>query len=424
MDTWLSQNYDQLPTEASLRYDDLRWIKAAAFAMDFDCHNNAAYYTELAAITRSIMAAPSGVHLNIHTDSKSSIEAIRRYMDEVNDRRKLRIAGRPFLELIQRMIETRSGQVQLHHVRSHTDLKDQHSSGNKVADFVAGSVLRKDEKGKRIPCPWLTRDTKSLPLQLGERHVVLKDHRQRVIAGDVRKTTQREAQARLIQKWKKSKSQSSFAGPYYKEIRETLFKAPSRQLMSHDSMQLLQQQRFLLQAACNTLQYRTCIVANKRVPYEEVCALCQAKRDTWHLFACPDLTSQREATATAIHAVLDQLWLDSHPTVLPKHTLPNYRTSLVCLVGWLMHRDLNNDQNELLLRSQPDVIRACFGGFLVWEMKAELRKFAGIGRDRDSDIDVKSQNPELFQKIDSLVESAIKHIRSILLHNAFAMSAS
>jgi len=52
-------------------------------------------------------------------------------------------------------------------------------------------------------------------------------------------------------------------------------------------------------------------------------------------------------------------------------------------------------------------------------MKAELRNFAGMGRDRRFDFDVKSQSPELFQHIDSLVEFAIQNIREGLFLNAF-----
>ena len=394
--------------------------------MEAICQNQAAYYTELAAITRAVLAAPLGVDINIYTDSKSSIEAVKRYLDEVNDRRKLRIAGRPFLDLIQQLISMRSGRVQLLHVHSHTDLKDQHSVGNKVADFVAGSLLRKDDKGRPLPCPWTTKQYQPIPLELGERHVVLKDHRKRVIAGDIRKTTQREAQARLIVKWRNSKSQSSFAGPFYKEIKDILFKAQSRLPMLYDTRQLAGQQRFLVQAASNTLQYRIRVEGGKRIPYEAMCHECDQIQDTWHMFACPKLLEERQATAKAIQVVLNRLWRDCQLVPLPEGDAPPDTSDapLVCVIGWLMHRDLHNEQNLHKLQRQPDVIRACFGGFLVWEMKAELRKFAGIGRDHKGGYDVKSQNPELFQQIDSLVEYTIKCIREILFLEAYKMSAT
>ena len=59
----------------------------------------------------------------------------------------------------------------------------------------------------------------------------------------------------------------------------------------------------------------------------------------------------------------------------------------------------------------------------MWEMKAQLRMFAGIGRDHKHGNDVKSLNPELFQQIDSLVEYTIKCIREVLFLEAYKMSS-
>jgi len=419
MNLWLAENFERLPNEAKLSDQDLLHINAAAFGMKDNCQNQAAYYTELAAIARAIMAVPEAVNINLYTDSKSSIEAIQRYREEINDRRKLRVAGRPFLGLIELLMNSRTGNVFFHHVHSHTDFKDRHSSGNKVADHVAGSVLR--QKSKKQESQWAQKNFRPLPLHLGERHVVLRDHVGRIIAGDIRRTAQREAQARMVSQWRESKSQGSFAGPFYREIREILFILPSRLPMNFDSRQLLEMQRFLLQAATNTIQYQVRIVNSKRVPFEALCARCNVVRDTWHMFVCPALEPHHQQTAKSICSVMDQLWQESHPDQPPRqHPMVQ---SLVVLVGWLMHRDLENKQDLHRLQRLPDVIRACFGGFLVWEMKAELRKFAGIGRRCDSDSDVKSVDPERFQHIDSLVESAIKNIRAILFLGAFNMSS-
>jgi len=58
----------------------------------------------------------------------------------------------------------------------------------------------------------------------------------------------------------------------------------------------------------------------------------------------------------------------------------------------------------------------------VWEMMAELRKFDVIGRHTQFDLDVKSIDPELFEKVDSLVESTIKAIGDVIFQHAFKMS--
>lgn len=419
--TWLTNNYQQLPQESQMSTEHLPGIQAAAFHMNDLCQNQSAFYTELAAITRAIMATPTGVNINIFTDSLSSIQAIRRYADEVTDRRRLRISGRPFLGLIDHMTKSRKGAITFTHVRSHTDLLDLASCGNKAADFVAGSVLAKDEKGKSLRSHWLTQHPKPIPLHLGERNVVVKDHEQLIVAGDIRRSAQHAAQAKMVGKWKQSQSQGSFAGPYYKEIRDILFTSRTRLPTSADSKRLLLQQRFLLQAASNTIHYETRLVNKKRVPFEGMCQLCNVPRDVWHMFQCSGMAVHRQSICRAIQKLLHQL-LQQMPEFDHKNLPPaalHRHTPLVCLVGWLVHRDVKREQDLQTLQRDADVIRACFGGFLVWEMKAELRQFSGISKP-----EIRLHDPVLFQQIDAQIELIIQSIRQILFQGALQMNTS
>ncbi|MCP6188397.1 hypothetical protein NL437_27135, partial [Klebsiella pneumoniae] len=58
------------------------------------------YPAELQAIARVFAMFPLSMTLCIHSDSQSSIQSIRAYLEEPNERRRLRSAARTILRLI------------------------------------------------------------------------------------------------------------------------------------------------------------------------------------------------------------------------------------------------------------------------------------------------------------------------------------
>jgi len=421
-DPWLHRNYETLPDEAGLQDFHLEDAIAVAFRVqNQECHENAAYFVELAAITRAVLAVPTRVDIDIYTDSLSSIQAISRYESVDNDRRRLRTAGRPFLGLIDEVRRRRQGAVRFHHIRSHTNERDVHSAGNKVADYVADSVLR----GEGQPAsPWLTRNPQPLPLHLGERNVAIKDDMGRVVAGDMRRAVEQAAKAKNVLKWKDSASQGRYAGPFYKELRKEVLEKDTRA----DSVRR-RRQLFLLNAASDTLHFTVTEVEHKRVPHERHCEACDAKwqhRSIQHLFECEALESIRDQAATRVmeqvkallpeecHEKFDDAVLDQFD---PHEYAASFATDLVGLVGKLMRQNEDNDKNAESLLNCSDVVRACFGGFLTWEMKAVLRRVAGIGRNCGDSRD--NLDGDQVKLIDGQVEARIHNIRRILFDAAF-----
>ena len=98
------------------------------------------YLAELAAIHKGVRSVPANVHLTIHTDSLSSIQAIHSALRCPERFKSLRCAGRPYILAILTAISVRSklgATTSLHHVRSHTGGRDKASVGNAEADRLA-----------------------------------------------------------------------------------------------------------------------------------------------------------------------------------------------------------------------------------------------------------------------------------------------
>lgn len=429
--TWMQQHYQDLPDEHELEMEHLSEVSAIAFRSRGECHENAAYFVELAAITRAVMAVPMGVDIDIYTDSLSSIQAIKRYEEKDNDRQILRTAGRPFLGLISQACKEREGRVRFHHIRSHTNLRDIHSTGNKIADHVADSALASEESQQANPWLQVNSDPQPIPLHLGERNVAIRDHEGRVVAGDMRRAVEHAAKAKNVLRWKESESQGRYAGPFYKDLRkmvlgncldlEGVHQIAAKTALSRE------RQLFMLNAASDTMHFTVTRLEGKRIPHEKYCESCDMDwqlRSTQHLFECRALEDIRQKAADAVMAEVRCLLpeerkadrpdinsIDSHG---PHNYVDSFSNELVCLVAKLMRRDEENKREKQNLINDADVVRACFGGYLTWEMKAVLRRVAGVGRGSSDDIG------EHDRMLDRQIEQRIDKIRHILFDSAFA----
>jgi ribonuclease HI len=98
------------------------------------------YPAELQAIARALAMLPASATIRIHSDSRSSLEAISAYEQQLNERKRLSMPARPILQLIHRLMqqqEAAGGSVSLSHVKAHIDGDDRHSVGNRIADYHA-----------------------------------------------------------------------------------------------------------------------------------------------------------------------------------------------------------------------------------------------------------------------------------------------
>jgi ribonuclease HI len=90
------------------------------------------YFAELQAIALAMHMLPASAAIRIHSDSRSSLEVIYAYKQQLNERKRLRMSAHPILQLIHRLMQQREaagGSITLSHVKAHTDDDDaRHSS--------------------------------------------------------------------------------------------------------------------------------------------------------------------------------------------------------------------------------------------------------------------------------------------------------
>lgn len=101
------------------------------------------YAAELQAIARALAMIPASVGIHVHSDSKSSMQAIAAYGEQRNERRRLRMAARPLLQIIDHLLHIRraaGSSTSFSHVQAHTDSTELHSVGNRLADYRANQT--------------------------------------------------------------------------------------------------------------------------------------------------------------------------------------------------------------------------------------------------------------------------------------------
>jgi tRNA(Arg) A34 adenosine deaminase TadA len=124
---------------------------------------------------------------------------IRAYAAEVNERKRLRMAARPLLQLIGRLMSVREqsgGAVQLEHVRAHSQAADIHSVGNRLTDYQANLARARPDR----PSPLTLQE---MPLAECEHHMAAwrDDGNGRQVIDDVRRTAIAQLRQQALAKW-------------------------------------------------------------------------------------------------------------------------------------------------------------------------------------------------------------------------------
>jgi hypothetical protein len=152
------------------------------------------YPAELQAIARVLAMFPLSCPLHVHSDSESSLSAIRSYLQHSNERRRLRMAGRPLLQLIHHLLERRSGDTTLSHVKAHTTATDAHSVGNRLSDYQANLSRSKPDRSTPL-------NLRQLPLSKCEHHLFITDPAKLVISDDIRRSVMKQLKTAELQYW-------------------------------------------------------------------------------------------------------------------------------------------------------------------------------------------------------------------------------
>jgi exonuclease III/ribonuclease HI len=310
---WLRENFDSIPADENiLRRED--FIGAQVFASSIENSITAGIYpAELQAVARALAMLPLSFNVHLHTDSQSSIAGIKRFGEEINERKKFRMQCRTLLLAIQHLLTLRKaagGSASFHHVRSHTDNTDIASVGNRLADFRAEESRRKSEK--KFPL-----NLQEIPLHLFEPHLRMKKKDGLQIIDDVRSFGKQQRKTRAFENWSTKPDQGMFASPGMKDLGATIMKFGS----AH-------QQNTLLHLATNSIhKYWKESGAGEQSLGDVQCSACAEPLSILHLSDC--LGAQAVSFHHSLQQRLLQLLRDSHCD--PNWLRANHRLDLPSL---------------------------------------------------------------------------------------------
>ena len=139
---------------------------------------------------------PLSCPLHVHSDSESSLKAIRSFLEQCNERRRLRMAGRPLLQLIHHLLDRRVADTTLSHVKAHTNGIDAHSVGNRLSDYQANLSRARPDRSSPL-------NLSQLPLDKCEHYMVVTDRSSGlVIADDIRRAAMTQLKFAELEHWR------------------------------------------------------------------------------------------------------------------------------------------------------------------------------------------------------------------------------
>lgn len=279
-DRWLVDNFRTVPSERLLQLPHVGG--ATLVGASISC-SDGVYPAELQAIARTLAMLPLNFKLHIHSDSEASIAAIGSHRLELNERTRMRMAGRTILQLIDHLMTRRlqaGGDTQFSHIRAHTDSDDIDSIGNRIADFQA-QRSRTNPLLTSTP-PWLNQ----LPLHECEPHLHIKSPDGRVVIDDIRRASRSVVRAQDLTYWSdhyRNEHQGKLACEGTLELGKVVLKSGSRD-----------QQVTLVHTATNTIHYHWWPPDGPDATLEQVqCTECKVALSLDHLAICNTPLSTR-----------------------------------------------------------------------------------------------------------------------------------
>ena len=236
------RNWSQFPTHEDVLRVSPEMISDMFGGVVLHSTSTCIFMAELQAITRVLLSLPVSFSITIITDSLSSIKSISAWMTEVNERKRLRMPGRPLLAIVAQQINLRcaaGATVALAHEKSHSNLATIESRGNAMADYWAdemrGGSRRIEEK-----------QFQQFDLKKGEMFVCLRDSSSNaIISSDIRSSASSQFALQQLKEWMDSKSQGAFADEHVLQLSEHVFDTGTPNQMS-----------VLLLILTNTIHYK------------------------------------------------------------------------------------------------------------------------------------------------------------------------
>jgi ribonuclease HI len=278
---WFDQNFASLPDEKNIHVADLSQVCQLSDVIDSSI-NYGIYGAELTACIRALLTTPCHLDVKVVSDNQASVKAIQSF-ETLTHREKLRSNGRTFMFIIQKIIAAREGEILFQHVKSHTNLKDENSSGNKLADYFAQNAA-----DNQVECKY-----QQLPLaSLGEINVSVYDNNGKLITGDVRRTVGKRVEELKLVEWQSSQSQSLFACEQARGFMKFVLK--------HSNQLLLEKLDFniLVQVVMNTWHYKPFKKRKDASDQFNLCSACNQICSMTHLLLhckCPMMATCKQA---------------------------------------------------------------------------------------------------------------------------------
>jgi hypothetical protein len=231
------------------------------------------YPAELQAIARCLAMFPASCTLHIHSDSQGALAGIQAYEEQTNERKRLRMSGRPLLQLIHHLLAVRhtaGGTATFSHVSAHSTDMDIHSVGNRLADFQANRARQRPDH----PSP---SDLRELPVTDCEQYAVFTDEQSLPLIDDIRRATLARIKALELARWSANvPGQGELACAGTIEL--------GRVALRHGSAL---HQITLVHVATNSIQYHWLPQPDGTSSLQQVqCALCSCPLTLAHLAEC------------------------------------------------------------------------------------------------------------------------------------------
>jgi ribonuclease HI len=274
-DKWLDDNYRGIPSDEQLL--QAAHVRGATMVGASISCTRGVYAAELQAIARALAMFPTSCELEIHSDSQGALAGIRAYELQLNERRRLRMAARPLLQLIHHLLERRRAarsDTHTSHVKAHTADMDIHSVGNRLTDYQANLARAKPDK----PTPLCLRE---LPLRECEHHMFMLDELGVLLSDDIRRSAlARLKSSSLLKCVSRTDARGYLAGSAVLDLGQAVLR--------HGSSS---QQLVLVHVATNSIEYfwPTAVAGIAKSTLQRLqCAPCGVVFTLDHLAECPE----------------------------------------------------------------------------------------------------------------------------------------
>ena len=269
------------------------------------------FIAEIAAAASVVKAIPKGIPVTLLIDSMATIGALSQ--DVVSERKRVRAAGRAWLNWCRQDLLLKRSYISLQHITSHQEKKSVESHGNDQADAIANAFRQRGELSD--PHPYFT---------LAEEQVVFQ-YNENIIQGDSRELLKSIEKEKLMEAWiAKTKVQSQWIWKHPTQILKQAKRVWDTSIHCGDGRAWV----YFIFAICQWLPTNHCLY--RKLPEGEAkifCFLCLGRKteSVDHFFECPALGDEVHQLKVSVQRTLCE---SKFP--LASLEVASWRENLIC----------------------------------------------------------------------------------------------